>query len=464
VRTVPARARACPLTASTRQDGARCPALRSLYDPVAVLRLTVAEARALHLLAQGLFHRPPRRTRDRDVQATIERLGVVQIDTISVIHRSQYLVLWSRLGPYDAAALDRLLHPSRAIFEYWGHAASILPMTRYSHFRHRMLAAHERVYGGWTERWIAENPETIAATLARIRENGPMASADFDAPENRRRTGPWDWYGPKDSRIALDALWHRGDLMIHSRRNGQKIYDLRERVLAEAFGEVPDDSALPSVEEVDRAHARTTLRALGVVAPSWYHDYFRVKPRRARLAEARDLLAGLVAEGEAVPATIDGLEERGTVTDSALLADLDRLRAGAWPVRTTLLSPFDSTIWDRQRARALFGFEVVFEAYVPPLRRKYGYYCLAILHRGAIVGRVDLKMDRAGGLLRLRGIWLEPGVRTGARLVTSIAASLRELGEFLGAHDVVLEGSSEPVLEREMQRALRRDGPADEEA
>ncbi len=407
------------------------------------------EARGVMLAAQGLLDAPPRRPKLKDVLATIDRLGAVQIDTISVIERSQDLVLWSRLGAYDAALLDALLYPHRAIFEYWSHAASIVPMADYPYYRQDMLRAwREHMWVG-QQRWKDGSDEIVYQTLETIRERGPLASADFERDPDAGRTGPWDWYGPKESRRALDVLWTTGDLMVHSRRAGQKVFDLRERVLAEAFGEaIPCDEALPEPRELLHHFVGRTVRALGIVTPSWLWDYFRLRDyyqhafpdgqKGTKRAAARTLLDGLVAEGALVPAEVEGLDEPAYVAVERL-PDLERLHAGERPTRTTLLSPFDNLIWDRNRARALFDYDVCFEAYVVPEKRRYGYYCLAILHRGALVGRADLKMERGAKRLVMRAAYLEAGVKPTAGLVGGVAGALRELARFLGAETIVIE-------------------------
>jgi uncharacterized protein YcaQ len=422
----------------------------------AALRLSVQEARALMLAAQGLLDAPPRRPGLEDIRATIDRLGVVQVDTISVIERSQYLVLWSRLGAYDPALLDALLYPRRRVFEYWSHAASIVPMEDYPYYRRDMLWAWQDHMWVSQQRWRDGSDGVLRQTLETIRERGPMASADFERDPQAERTGPWDWYGPKESRRALDVLWTTGELMVHSRRAGQKVYDLRERVLAEAFGEqMPGDDALPEPRELLRHFVDRTIRALGVVTPSWLWDYFRLSyyyehaflegTKGTRRTAARAMLDGLVREGAVVPAAIDGLDEPAYVATERL-ADLERLRQGERPTRTTLLSPFDSLIWDRKRARALFGYEVSFEAYVVPEKRRFGYYCLAILHRGALVGRCDLKIERATKRLVAKAVYLEPGVKVRASLVGGLAGALRELGRFLRAETIVVERGEPETL------------------
>jgi uncharacterized protein len=433
--------------------------------------LSLEEARGVMLAAQGLLDPPPTNPGSDDVRALIERLGVLQIDTINVVRRTQYLVLWSRLGAYDDALLDELLYPLRVTFEYWSHAASIVPMSDYPHYRAVMLRAADGVLWGDYRQWRAEHPDVVRQTLEAIRERGPLGSADFERPENAKRVERWDWYGPKESRVALDLLWMTGEIMVHSRRAGQKVYDLRERVLAETYGGViPSDDGLPTPEESLRHFVRRTASALGIVTPSWLWDYFRLHSYKllasqngahgdgrapATRAAAKHALEALAREGAVIPVTVDGLPER-TYLAVERLPDLERIRSGATHERTTLLSPFDSLIWDRLRARQLFGHEVVFEAYVVPEKRRYGYYSLAILHHGQIVGRLDPKMDRATRQLLVRGVYLEPGVAVDAALLDGLAETLRDLARFLGATSITVERSQPAALATKLRPRLDR--------
>ncbi len=414
------------------------------------LRLSRDEARYVMLAAQG-FLDPPRATVTADdVLALIDRLGVVQIDTISVVERSQYLVLWSRLGPYDAALLDELLYPRRATFEYWSHAASIVPMRDYPYYRPKMLNYAEHMWAGNLD-WASRNPHVLAQTKETLRTRGPLASADFERPAQAAPTAAWDWYGAKESRRALEVLWTTGDLMVYRRRGGQKVYDLRERVLREAFGRsawrVLRDDQMPDPMERLRYFTRRTATALGVLTPAWLWDYFRLRalePARKRAA-ARELLDELVARRVLLPAEVEGLDEPAYIMRERL-PDLERYRLGEGHVGTSLLSPFDSVIWDRTRARALFDYEVCFEAYVVPEKRRYGYYCLAILHQGRLVGRLDAKMERAAGRLLVRAIYLEPGIEPDDTLADGLTDALRSLSRFLGGSAVTVERSEPAAL------------------
>src|SRR5262249_26389421 len=215
------------------------------------------------LAAQGLFDTPRQRVDLEGAAGRFDRLGGVQINTLSVVTRSHYLVLWSRLATYDATLLDTLLHPRRAVFEYWSHAASIVPMADYVYYRPDMLrAAQEHPWGSIRE-WLTNGHDVLYETLAAIRERGPLASADFERAADAPRVAALNLYGPKESRRALEVLWTSGELMIHSRRGGQKVYDLRDRVLTEAFGAaIPADDELPSAEEQLRHFTLRTVRAL----------------------------------------------------------------------------------------------------------------------------------------------------------------------------------------------------------
>jgi hypothetical protein len=238
--------------------------------------------------------------------------------------------------------------------------------------------------------------------------------------------------------------------MVHSRRGGQKLYDLRERVLAEGFaGTVPGDDDLPDATARVAFFTAHAVQALGIVLPSWLWEYHALRPARAAGRNHRDSAVATLEEmaerGTVIRASVAGLEEPAYVTAS-LLETLHRARNGLAPGRTTLLSPFDSLIWDRARTRALFGFDVCFEAYVPPARRKFGYYCLSILHRDRLVGRIDGKMDRAARRLKVRAGYLEPDVELDESLVDGLAASLKDLAAFLGGSCVDVGRDGCPAL------------------
>jgi uncharacterized protein len=409
-----------------------------LDEPLMSLpHLTLSEAQRIAVAAQAL-DRPPAESSKAAVLDLIRRLGCIQIDTIHVVARSPYLVLWSRLGEYDPAWLDELLYPDRQVFEYWAHAASIIPIEHWPLFRSRMLefARGER---GWWPQWRAENAEVVAHVLEQIRERGPLGAADFAAPPGHKSGGWWDW---KPAKQALDVLWSAGDLMIERRVNFHRRYELRERLMPGW-----DDSQAPSEDERRRRLAAIALRAMGIATMRQLADYFRQK--QAGLTEA---LESLVAAG---------LAERVQVGDWTAPAYVDRGLWQQWsaglpaPEHTTLLSPFDSLIWDRDRTRALWGFDYTLECYVPAPKRRYGYFVLSILRRGDLVGRLDAKAERKAGILRIKALYLEPHISIDDSLVADIAQALMSCARWHRTPEVVIDWT-EPAELQALLRAVMR--------
>ncbi|KAB8141507.1 winged helix-turn-helix domain-containing protein [Chloroflexia bacterium SDU3-3] len=402
------------------------------------MHLTASAARALMLAAQGLLTPPDSPAAKADVLAAIQRMGILQIDTISVVARSPYLVLWSRLGSYDPRWLDELL-AEHAIFEYWSHEASFLPIEDYPLYRSRQLAGAARAWKYIQQHFDEHGPE-IQRLLDTVRERGPVMSADFERTDGQKGTW-WNW---KLEKRLLEALYTTGDLMITRRKSFQRVYDLRERV-------VPwwDDAQAPSLDEVHRQFALTTARALGVVLPRWQADYFRVKKQGGAA-----LLAQLASEGLLAEATVEGFKEPGYIHPS-LLPLARQAEAGALtPTLTTLLSPFDPLVWDRKRALDLFGFDYRIECYTPAPKRRYGYFTLPILWRGQIIGRLDPKAHRKQGIFELKALHLEPGVQPTAQLLTDLAGAIRACAAWHGTPQVQLGISDPPELAALLQPLL----------
>jgi uncharacterized protein YcaQ len=395
------------------------------------MRFSPAAARALLLAAQGLGVPPERPAAKGDVPESVRRMGVLQVDSIAVVARSPYLVLWSRLGPYEPRWLDELLAEG-ALFEYWAHAASLIPIEDYGLYRRLMLEGSEK-----TRAWFSAHPEEVRRVLARVREGGPVRSAEF-ARADGRAGGWWEW---KPEKRALEHLFAAGELMISRRDpNFHRVYDLRERVLEHALPGWEDAHA-PSYREVQRALALKAVRALGVTVARWVPDYFRT-PKRG----IAGLLEELADEGGLLRARIEGWEEPAYVhPDNAGLAEAvvsGELR----PSLTTLLSPFDPVVWDRARAAELFGFEYRIEVYTPAARRRYGYYSLPVVHRGALVGRLDAKAHRKEGLFEVRALHLEPGVTPDGDLVSGLAGALRGCADWHGTPEILVRRSDPPEL------------------
>lgn len=367
--------------------------------------LTLAAARALHLAAQGLLQPRRRKAGQADLLSAIRQMGVLQIDTIHVVARSPYLVLWSRLGDYPPAWLEQLLERG-ALFEYWAHEACFVPIEDYGLYRHRMIDPGSM---GWkySETWMRERRADVDAVLAHIRAHGPTRSADFERTDGR--TG--GWWGWKPEKRSLEVLFTAGVLMIARRHNFQRVYDLTERVLPDW-----DDSRMPSMDQTRRALVLKAVKAMGLAKASWISDYFRTRPPRLDPD-------ALVEEGALLRVRVAGWDEPVYIhPEHAPLA----ARAGALtPTLSTLLSPFDPVVWDRRRALELFDFDYRLECYTPAEQRRHGYFTLPILRRGALVGRVDAKAHRTQGVFELKSLALEPGVRTSERFVRDVAAAVR---------------------------------------
>jgi uncharacterized protein len=379
-------------------------------------------ARTLLLAAQGLGS-PPRRSATRDdVLDAIRRMGVLQIDSISVVARSPYLVLWSRIGAYDPIWLDELLAEG-AIFEYWAHAACFVPIEDYGLYRRLMLDKTDK-----TRVWMEAHPEALEHVMGHIRKEGPVRAAEFARTEGKAG-GWWEW---KPEKRALEHLFAAGELMISHRENFHRVYDLRERVLANALPNW-EDALAPTELEVRRALALKAVRALGVAVARWVPDYFRT-PKKGAVS----LLEELADEGSLLRAEIED-EPAYLHPENTQLAE-EVLSGRTQSSVTTLLSPFDPVVWDRARASELFLFDYKIEVYTPAAKRRYGYYSLPILHDGALVGRLDAKAHRKEGLFEVKAVHLEPDVAVTKSLVSNVAGALRACAAWHETPEVLVRG------------------------
>jgi uncharacterized protein YcaQ len=295
---------------------------------------------------------------------------------------------------------------------------------------------------GWkyAHKWIAEHPEQIEQMLAHIRKRGPVRSADFERTDGKAG-GWWEW---KPEKLALEMLFISGDLMVARRENFQRIYDLRERVLPTC-----DDAQIPPIGEVRRTQALRAVRALGVTNARWVADYFRTSQR-----ETAALPAALAKEGALVRVEVEGWDDPGFVhPDNLALAEA--AAAGTLrPELTTPLSPFDPLVWDRARALAMFGFDYRIECYTPAAKRRYGYFTLPILRRGALIGRLDPKAHRKEGRFEVKALHLEPGIPVTDELVADLAGALRECATWHKTPTVDVRWSDPPELAAPLQRAV----------
>jgi uncharacterized protein YcaQ len=375
------------------------------------------------LTAQGLAQSPQRPAEKTDLLTAIRQMGALQIDTIHVVARSPYLVLWSRLGEYHPGWLDELLTEG-SIFEYWSHAMCFLPIEDYPLYRRFMVdGAH-----GWdqTEAWVRQHSEVAELVMDRIRREGGLRSADF-VNDHKPSGGWWNW---KEEKTALEYLFILGELMIARRHNFQRVYDLRSRVLP-GWDDGSNQSNVPSREDVLQTLTLQAVASLGVALADWVPDYFRL-PKRGNAGR----LEVLADEGLLRRVEIESLPGPAYLHSEAVPANQVNL--------TTLLSPFDPLVWDRQRLKALFNFDYTIEVYTPAHKRRFGYFTLPILHRGKLVGRLDPKAHRAEGFFEVKAIALEPGVEPSDELVEGLALALHRLAAWHGTPEIVIR-RSEPV-------------------
>ena len=372
------------------------------------LCLSLAQARALQLAAMGLLTPPRRAAKKADVLATVRSMNVLQIDTIHIVARSPYLVLWSRLGDYPPAWLDELLTEG-ALFEYWSHAACFLPIEDYPHYRCQMLHLEAVGYERTALR-LASEPLAHIELIEHVREKGPVRASDFDHTDGRKGNGWWDW---KPDKLRLETLFTAGEIMVKRRDKFHRIYDVRERVLPP---HLLDDAAVPTRDAVNQHWTLAAVKAMGLAPARWIGDYFRhagrvPRPHPDALADTGALLRVRV-EGWANPAYVH--PDHTNLMRAALKNKLQ-------PSYNTLLSPFDPLVWDRERALTLFNFDYRIECYTPEAKRKYGYFTLPILVCGTLVGRLDAKAHRADGVFEVRALHLEPDVTADDTLAGRIA-------------------------------------------
>jgi uncharacterized protein YcaQ len=380
------------------------------------------------LAAQGFAEPRPQGPVDGwALRRVLDRVGLLQIDSVNVLARAHYLPLFSRLGPYPVELLERAAwRAPRRLFEYWGHEASLLPVALQPLLRWRMDRAAHEAWGG-VRRIQRDRPELVARVLEEVRARGPVAASDVLAEERPRRTGPWwDW---SDVKRAFEWLFWSGQVTSARRRGFERLYDLPERVLPAAVVATPT----PVTEDAQRELVRIAARALGVAAERDLRDYFRLP-----VAEARARIAELVEEGALLPVTVAGDRAPAYLHPAARVPRRVDARA--------LVGPFDSLVWERARAERLFGFRYRIEIYVPAPKRVHGYYVLPFLLGDRLVARVDLKAHRAAGVLRVQAAWAEE--HAPPETAGELAEELEEMAGWLGLDGVRVErrGDLAPAL------------------
>jgi uncharacterized protein YcaQ len=389
------------------------------------------EARRIALAAQGFG--VPKRERPvtmRDVQAVTSRLAQFQIDSINVVTRAHFMPLFSRLGPYDPGLLERAAYqPPRRLFEYWGHAASLIDVSLQPLLRFRMQPGFRDIWAG-VERVAQQNADLIPFVHDEVAARGPISARELEVVEERDRSNwGWNWSRVK---TVLEWLFYVGEVT-SARRNSQfeRVYDLPERVIpASVLG-----TATPTPQDSVTGLVRRAARALGVASESSLRDYFRT-----RLAMTRQAIATLLESGELIPVVVQGSEGRPWYL-------WHEAQVPRRIVARALLSPFDSMIFERARLESLFDFTYRIEIYVPEPKRSYGYYVYPFLLEEKFVARVDLKADRTRGVLRVNAAWIEPGYDSW-EVATELASELKIMAEWLGLEtlQILPRGDLAPAL------------------
>ena len=400
--------------------------------PLSSDSLRISEARRIALHAQGFNEaRPSGRTDRRHFRRVLDRVGLVQIDSVNVLTRSHELPFLARLGPYDRAALARWLWGSGEVFEYWGHEASLLPVEVHPLLRWRM--AQEHAWGGMVK-VAARRPALVRQVLDAVRERGPVTLAELEHLGDAIKRGKaapgamWNW---SDAKKAVEWLFWNGEVSaVRNPTTFGRHYVVPDAVLPSSVLSVPT----PSDDDAMKGLLLLAARAHGVGTAKDLADYHRLP-----IVTARRLVAELAADGALRRVEVEGWRHPAFLHPAA---ELPR-----WVRASALLSPFDSLVWERDRTEALFGFRYRIEIYVPAPKRVHGYYVLPFLHDGALVARVDLKADRHAGVLRVRGAFAEPTFDTDHDL-PPLVERLHELAGFLGLGDLAVEpnGDLAPTL------------------
>ncbi|MDO9456127.1 winged helix-turn-helix domain-containing protein [Nocardioides sp.] len=397
--------------------------------------LSRAQARRVALAAQGFLDKPHDPPTMRTVSRTLDRTGVLQVDSVNVLARAHYMPLYSRMGAYDTGLLERAStgRQQRRLVEYWAHVQAFMPVELWPAMAHRR-DHHRTSRGKWS--FVAEDDELESRLLAELADRGASTSRDLDdgLPRSKDNWG-WNW---SRTRRMLDFLYAAGDVAIAGRNSQFEVrYDLPERVLPDAVLAAPD----LTVEEQHLALVRRAALSHGVATVKCLSDYYRM--RTDDTARAVDTM---VETGELEPVSIEGWKR-----PAYLHRDARRPRAIA---ARALLSPFDPVVWERERAEQLFDFHYRIEIYTPAEKRLYGYYVLPFLLRDELVGRVDLKADRPTRRLLVKGAYAEAGAPADTAL--ELAAELRRMAGWLGLDQVVVEGRGDlaPELATELATEL----------
>ena len=357
-----------------------------------MLKISLKRARRIAIYSQKLSSKRAFQGSIDGLYCLIDHLGYVQIDTISVIERAHHHIIQTRLPRYDQSWLHQLQFDQRRVFEYWGHAASFLPMKDYRFYLPKMIH-HRGVKSGWINRRYQQSKHLLDPIMDRIKAEGPLGAADFDHSRKRKSNGWWDW---KPAKTALEILFWRGDLMVSHRIQFKRMYDLTERVLPLSIStEYPDDS------ELGRFFIRRALQTHGIISEREMMQHIPLIDKSVITHSLKEMQVN----SEVLAATIQGIENIVYYVDAKALEHLLSLKKPA--SRLSILSPFDNLIIQRDRLKRLFDFDYSLECYLPAIKRRYGYFVTPLLWNDKIVGRMDAKADRGNKILIIKNLQLE---------------------------------------------------------
>jgi uncharacterized protein YcaQ len=390
--------------------------------------LSQQQARIFQILSLGLGNPSPQDVKKETLLQEIRRMGVLQIDTINIVARSQYIVLWSRLGGYPMSWLDDLL-AEKYLFEYRSHAACYIPIEDFPLYYWKKLSHSKKLEDH--DSWLGQNKIFVRELLETIRKNGPVKSSDFMRKDGIKGTW-WNW---KDEKIALEHLLQMGELMVAKRDRFQRVYDLTERVHPNGLEEVYSEA------EAKIILTARTIKSLGFTLPQWIPDYYRLPKSRQE-----SVLSSLVESGEILPVNLEGIESTGYIHKDNLKLYKSIVAGSANPNRTVILSPFDPLLWDRSRLKTLYGFDFRLECYLPASKRKFGYWLLPILHNDSIVGNMDVKADRKNQVLEIKSIFLEDGVMVTDNLLDGLSGTIHDFANWHNTPVINLKYSNNSKL------------------
>ena len=403
--------------------------------------MPLQQARCLQLAAQGLLQPTARAATRGALRACIARMGLLQIDTIHVVARSPYLVLFSRLGPYPQSWLDEALTKGE-VFETWAHEACFAPIDDLN--AHRLFNRETRKHWGLVnaQKSHAQQRAELDKLLAHIRDNGPVKTSDFERTEGKGSA----WWGWKDEKRWLEALFATGELMVARREKFQRVYDLAERVAPQLAASLE----APTPGQVRNRFIEKSVAALGITQARWVHDYYRSKPR---LKDAD--LDALVEQGNLLRVRVDGWDAPAYVHASQAALLKKAIAGKLLPTHTALLSPFDPIVWDRERALAMFDFDYRLECYTPEAKRVHGYFFLPILCRGELIGRLDAKAHRAEGVFEVKALHAQSGAAWTESQIADVAQAIQRCANWHATPKVTISQTRPAKLAAALKRALR---------